>query len=264
MTPRQPSSQRLQGEIALVTGGWRGIGAAVCRGFAAEGAKVAVNYPPGVPGAERGAKQLAEEIAAGQTEAIAVEGDVSDRSSVLAMVGSVKSRLGEVGILVTNAAVSSRLPWTEISQAEWDHIMAVNVSGALYCAQAVYPAMRERGRGKIVTLSSVMVELGSPNALHYVTSKSAIIGLTRSLAREVGRDGICVNCVMPGAIRTENEEELFPGQAERTAREQAGRQSVPRRGTPDDLVGTFIYLASSDSDFVTGQVVVVDGGWVNY
>ena len=109
-----------------------------------------------------------------------------------------------------------------------------------------------------------MGELGGVNALHYVTSKAALIGFTRSLAREVGGDGIRVNAVMPGAIRTESEEELYPGAAERTAQEQALRQSIPRRGVAADLAGTFVFLACADSDFVTGQVVVVDGGWVNY
>jgi 3-oxoacyl-[acyl-carrier protein] reductase len=134
----------------------------------------------------------------------------------------------------------------------------------LFCSQAVFPSMQARGRGKIITVSSVMVELGGTNALHYVTSKAALIGLTRSLAREVGKEGICVNCVMPGAIRTENEDELYPGAAERTAVEQAARQSIPRRGFAEDLTGAFVYLGSGDSDFVSGQVIVVDGGWVNY
>ncbi len=255
---------RLAGEVALVTGAWRGIGAAVCRAFAAEGAHLAVNYPPKSVAAGEGAEQLVEELRAGGTRAIAVEADVGDRASVQAMVGDTEAELGGVGILVANAAATARLPWTDIDEAEWERVMRVNVTGTLFCSQAVFPAMQARGRGKIVTVSSVMVELGSPNALHYVTSKAALIGLTRSLAREVGKDGICVNCVMPGAIRTENEDELYPGAAERTAIEQAARQSIPRRGFAEDLTGAFVYLASGDSDFVSGQVMVVDGGWVNY
>lgn len=264
MGPGRPAG-RLEGEVALITGGWRGIGAAVCRAYAAEGAAVAVNYPPGSAPAREGAVRLADELrGAGGAGAIAVQADVSDRQAVAAMVDQVGSALGHVSVLVANAAASGRLPWHEIDDAEWDRVMRVNVNGTLFCAQAVYPAMRERARGRIITVSSVMVEIGGTNALHYVTSKAALIGLTRALAREVGRDGICVNSVMPGAIRTENEEELFPGAAERTAREQALRQSIPRRGVAADLAGTFVFLASADSDFLTGQVVVVDGGWVNY
>jgi 3-oxoacyl-[acyl-carrier protein] reductase len=262
--PPVPVARQLEGEVAVVTGGWRGIGAAVCRAYAAQGAAVAVNYPPGSAPAREGALRLADELHAGGAGAITAEADVSDRRAVAAMVERIESELGRVGILVANAAATGRAAWNEIDEAEWDRVIRVNVSGALFCAQAVYPAMRERGRGKIITVSSVMVELGAVNALHYVTSKAALIGLTRSLAREVGRDGICVNCVMPGAIRTENEEELYPGAAERTAQELALRQSIPRRGVADDLAGTFVFLASAASDFVTGQVVVVDGGWVNY
>jgi 3-oxoacyl-[acyl-carrier protein] reductase len=262
--PTAPVVGGLEGEVALVTGGWRGIGAAVCRAFAVQGALVAVNYPPRSEPARQGAVRLVDELRAGGAGAMAVEADVSDRRAVFTMVDLVASGLGAVGILVANAAASARMPWTTIDEDEWDRVMRVNVTGTLLCAQAVYPAMRDRGRGKIITVSSVMVELGSSNALHYVTSKAALIGLTRSLAREVGRDGICVNCVMPGAIRTEQEEEMFPGAAAQTAREQAVRQSVPRRGMAEDLAGAFVYLASSASDFVSGQVVVVDGGWVNY
>ena len=262
--PASSAAGRLAGEVAIVTGGWRGIGAAVCRAFAVEGADVAVNYPPGAAPARDGADELVKELEGGGTRAVAIAADVGASADVEAMVRETESELGGVSILVANAAATGRLPWTEINEAEWDRVMRVNVLGALFCSQAVFPGMQARGRGKIIMVSSVMVELGSPNALHYVASKAALIGMTRSLAREVGKDGICVNCVMPGAIRTENEEELYPGTAERSAREQAVRQSIPRRGFAQDLGGTFLYLASPDSDFVTGQVVVVDGGWVNY
>ncbi|HUB69782.1 MAG TPA: SDR family oxidoreductase [Acidimicrobiales bacterium] len=255
---------RLEGEVALVTGAWRGIGAAAARAFSAEGAAVAINYPPRLPAAKDGADRLARELRDAGAAAMAVEADVSDRANVTSMVEAVRAGLGPVGVLVSNAATTRRMAWTEIDEAEWDRVMHVNLTGALFCAQTVYPSMKERGRGKIITVSSVMVELGAVNALHYVSSKAALVGMTRSLAREVGGDGICVNCVMPGAIRTENEEELFPGRAEQAAREQAVRQSIPRRGLATDLAGTFVFLASAESDFVTGQVIVVDGGWVNY
>jgi 3-oxoacyl-[acyl-carrier protein] reductase len=262
--PAGPATGRLEGEVALVTGGWRGIGAAVCRAYGAQGAAVAINYPPGSPAAREGAARLSDELRADGARALAVQADVSERADVFSMVEHVGSELGAVSVLVANAATTGRRPWTEIDEAEWDRVMRVNVTGTLLCAQAVYPAMRERGRGRMITVSSIMVEFGGTNALHYVTSKAALIGLTRSLAREVGRYGICVNSVMPGAIRTESEEELYPGAAERTAQELALRQSIPRRGVAQDLSGRFVFLASADSDFVTGQVVVVDGGWVNY
>jgi 3-oxoacyl-[acyl-carrier protein] reductase len=197
-------------------------------------------------------------------EAVALEADVSDRKAVQRMVGGLESEAGGVDILVANAAATGRLPFTEIDEREWDRVMRVNVTGALLCAQTVYPRMREAGRGKIITVSSVMAALGMVGALHYVTSKAALIGFTRALAREIGSDGICVNSVMPGSIRTESEEEIYPGAAARTARIQRSRQSIPRRGVAEDLTGAMVFLASRESDFVTGQVIVVDGGWVNY
>jgi 3-oxoacyl-[acyl-carrier protein] reductase len=255
---------RLSGETAIVTGAWRGIGAAVCRAYAAAGAAVAVNYPPGSAAAKAGAHQLAEELAALGHGAVAIEGDVSDEAAVARLTGQATAALGPVTILVANAAASTRQPWTEISVAQWNHVMAVNVTGTLLCAQAVYPGMRRAGHGKIITLSSVMVQLGASRALHYVTSKAALIGFTRSLAREVGRDGICVNAVMPGAIRTESEDELSTDGPDVIAARQAQLQSIPRRGYAADLAGTFTFLASRDSDFVTGQVIAVDGGWIHY
>lgn len=258
-----PTGGRLSGSVALVTGGWRGIGAAVCDAYGAEGAAVAINFPPDNASAREHADRRARELAGRGVRAMAVEGDVSVADSVRSMVAAVENELGPIGILVANAAATGRLAWSEIDEVEWHRVMDVNVTGTLLCAQAVYPAMREVGRGKVITVSSVMVELGGARALHYVTSKAALIGFTRGLAREVGDDGICVNCVMPGAIRTENEEELYPGQSEAIAAEQRRRQSIPRRGESADLAGAFVFLASAESDFVTGQVIVVDGGWIH-
>jgi 3-oxoacyl-[acyl-carrier protein] reductase len=255
--------RRLEGRVALVTGGWRGIGAAVCGAYATEGAAIALNFPPGDRFARDEAVRRASDLARLGAGAIAVEADVSDRGSVAKMVTTVEQQLGAISVLVANAAATGRRSWDEIDEGEWHRVMDVNVTGTLLCSQAVYPSMRAARHGKIITVSSVMVELGAEQALHYVTSKAALIGFTRGLAREVGREGICVNCVMPGAIRTESEEELFPGQSDEIAKEQRKRQSIPRRGGPDDMTGAFVFLASSESDFVTGQVFVVDGGWVN-
>jgi 3-oxoacyl-[acyl-carrier protein] reductase len=264
MSTADAALPRLAGEVALITGGWRGIGAAVARAYAAAGAGVAINYPPGEPAAQHGAGELAAELTGQGGRAIACAADVSDGSAVRHMVAEIESALGPVTILVANAAATGRLDWTEIDEEAWNHVMAVNVTGTLLCAQAVYPAMRRAGHGKIITVSSVMVELGSERALHYVTSKAALIGFTRALAREVGRYGICVNSVMPGSIRTESEGELYPGDADAIAVRQAALQSIPRRGVADDLAGAFVFLGSRESDFITGQVLAVDGGWIHY
>jgi 3-oxoacyl-[acyl-carrier protein] reductase len=253
---------RLDNRVAIVTGASWGIGAAVAEAFAREGAAVVVNNLP-----EERMDSLAEGVVARITaaggRAIKVPADISVPNEVDNMVALAERTFGDIDILVANAAYSERVAWTEISLDQWDRTMAVNVRGTYLCARAVYPSMLRLGRGSIITLTSVTVELGMAGFLDYVSSKAGIIGLTRALAREVGSDGIRVNSVMPGAIRTEQEVELNFDERELAA-VSADRQSIPRRGYADDLTGTFIYLASDDSAFVTGQVVTVDGGWVHH
>jgi 3-oxoacyl-[acyl-carrier protein] reductase len=250
---------RLQDKVAIVTGGSRGIGAAVCLGFAREGARVVVNYHRRADLAEG----VVARIEAEGGRAVAVQGDVSRAKDVDRFVEAAHEAFGPVDIMVANAAHYPRTPWYQITEEEWDRVLAVNLKGALWCAQAVYPDMKARGYGKIITVTSVTVELGWGPYVHYVTSKTGLIGFTRAIAREAGKDGIRVNCVMPGAIRTEQEVADFPDQ-EGLAAFLAQRQCLPRRGLPEDLVGAFVYLASPESDFVTGQVINVDGGWVHY
>ena len=250
---------RLKNKVALVTGGSRGIGAAICLGYAREGASVLVNY--------HSKQDMAEQVVAGihaeGGQAVAIRGDVARAADVRTMVETAHEAFGPVDILVANAAAYPRMSWQQITEHDWNRVLAVNLTGALLCAQAVYPDMLTKGYGKIITVSSVNVELGRGPFLHYVTTKAGLIGFTRALAREVGKDGIRVNCVMPGAIRTEQELEDFPDQKTLTAF-LAECQSLPRRGEPEDMVGAFVYLAAPESDFVTGQVLTVDGGWVHY
>jgi 3-oxoacyl-[acyl-carrier protein] reductase len=250
---------RLEGKVAVVTGSSQGIGATVALGYAREGARVVVNYRRN----EDLATRVVRQIKAGGGQAVAVGGDVARAQDVRKMVQTAHEAFGPVDIMVANAAANPRKRFDEITEEEWDQVMAVNLKGALLCAQAVYPDMKARGYGKIITVSSVMTELGTGPCLHYVTTKAGLIGFTRSLAREVGGEGIRVNCVMPGAIRTDQEIKDFPDQGA-LGEYLAKVQCVPRRGTPEDMVGAFVYLASSESDFVTGQVLNVDGGWVHF
>jgi 3-oxoacyl-[acyl-carrier protein] reductase len=252
---------RLDDRVAIVTGASWGIGAAVAEAFAREGANVVVNTLPD-DRMDGYASQVVDRITAAGGAAIKVPADISVPADVDTMVAAARDEFGDVDTLVTNAAHSQRAPWTEITMEQWDRTMAVNLRGAFLCAQAVHPGMLRRGRGSIITLTSVTVELGMAGLLGYVSSKAGIIGLTRALAREVGKDGIRVNAVMPGAIRTEQEIELEFDDAELTKLTEE-RQSLPRRGYAEDLTGTFVYLASDDSAFVTGQVITVDGGWVH-
>jgi 3-oxoacyl-[acyl-carrier protein] reductase len=195
--------------------------------------------------------------------AVKVPADISSEEQVTEMVEAARREFGDVDILVTNAAYGVRVPWHEISAKQWDYTQAVNVRGAFFCAKACYPGMLRRKGGNIITVTSVTVELGMAGLLDYVSSKAALIGFTRALAREVGKDGIRVNSVMPGAIRTEQEIALGFDEEE-LKKLSAERQCLPRRGFADDLAGTFLYLASDDSSFVSGQVVNVDGGWIHY
>jgi len=252
---------RLDGKIAVVTGASRGIGAAAAEAMAAEGASVVVNTYP-----DEAMDALADEVVARITgaggAAIKVPGDVTVPSDVDHLVAVANREFGDVDVMVANAAYSVRRDWHEIDLEQWDRTMAVNARGTFLCAKAAYPGMLRLGRGSIITVSSVMVELGLVGCLDYVASKGAIIGITRALARDVGKHGIRVNSVMPGAIRTEHEVELFTDEAA-IASDAALKQSLPRRGYADDLAQTFVFLASEESSFITGQIINVDGGWIN-
>jgi len=263
VTPTTGSTgEKLAGRVALVTGASWGIGAAVAKLFAKEGAAVVVNTYPDEKMSKL-ADGVVEAICAEGGSAVKVPADISSEEEVAEMIEAARREFGDVDLLVTNAAYGVRVPWHEISTKQWDYTQAVNVRGAFFCARACYPGMLRRKGGNIITVTSVTVELGMAGLLDYVSSKAALIGFTRALAREVGKDGIRVNSVMPGAIRTEQEIALGFDEEELKAL-SAERQCLPRRGFADDLAGTFLYLASDDSSFVSGQVINVDGGWIHY
>jgi 3-oxoacyl-[acyl-carrier protein] reductase len=169
---------------------------------------------------------------------------------------------GKITTIVANAAVLQLKPWREITVADWDFMQAVNVRATWLMINAAYDDLKKH-QGNIITVTSVMTETGQPGQIHYSASKAAIIGLTRSLAREIGADGVRINSVMPGAIRTEHEVSLAadPKPVDDLI---LPLQSLKRRGYPTDLAGAFVFLASEDAAFITGQVINVDGGWVMY
>ncbi|PZF81146.1 SDR family NAD(P)-dependent oxidoreductase [Jiangella anatolica] len=251
---------RLAGRVALVTGASRGIGAAVARAYAAEGASVALGYEPRPDTAEL-AEELATELRAAGTKAVALAADLADPDAVDELVDGARAHLGPLDVVVANAALSASAPWREISVADWDRVFAVNLRGSWLLARAAYPDLVAGGRGSIITVSSVMARTGQAGALHYTASKAGIVGLTRALARESGPDGVRVNAVMPGAIRTEHEEALEPD-PDAVFEQITAVQSLKRRGSAADVAGAFVYLAGDESAFVTGQVLTVDGGWV--
>jgi 3-oxoacyl-[acyl-carrier protein] reductase len=247
---------RLKDKVVIVTGGGVGIGKAYAMGVANEGAKVVV---ADIQEAE--AKKVAADIKKAGGESVAVAVDVTSSDKTQAMADATLKQYGRIDVLVNNAGLYSALkkkPFMEIDPDEWDQVMAVNLKGLFLCVKAVYPAMKQQRKGKIINISSGTVLSGSPLFLHYVSSKAGVIGFTRALAREVGNDNICVNSIMPGlTISGSNQEGVMTPEQLADRRK---RRCFQRDQHPADLVGTVIFLSSDDSDFMTGQAISVDGG----
>jgi NAD(P)-dependent dehydrogenase (short-subunit alcohol dehydrogenase family) len=248
---------RLQGKIAIVTGAAQGIGAAYAKALASKGVKLGL-CDLSVPDA------VAEAIKQGGGDAIARACDVTSRASVTQLVADTERAFGGVHILVNNAGLFANLalkPFFDIDDAEWDRVMAVNVRGSFECARAVFPIMKRQGYGKIVNIASGTVFKGAPMMLHYVSSKGAVVGMTRALAREVGDHGIRVNCLAPGLTMSEGVVANKDWAGSIVSNNVASR-CIKREATPEDLTGALLFLVSPESDFMSGQTVVIDGGSV--
>jgi NAD(P)-dependent dehydrogenase (short-subunit alcohol dehydrogenase family) len=243
------------GKTAIVTGAGTGIGRATAALLAERGARVvAVGLQP------EALSETVEAITAAGGEAVAVDADVSDPAAIEHVAASAQEAFGGTDVLVNNAAVYPIGPWHEMDAAQWDEVFATNIRGYFLMAKAVRPQMIARGGGAIVNLSSVTFFTGEALLLAYVASKGAVVGFTRALAREAGPEGIRVNAVAPGAFPTAATE--IHADQEALWREVLEAQSIKRRGEVEDVARAIAFFAGDDSRFVTGQTLLVDGGWM--
>ena len=249
--------ENIRGKTIAITGAARGLGQEFARHLASAGANIVV-------GDVNDCGATADLVSAAGGKAISVTLDVTDAASATAMVEAGLGAFGRLDGLINNAALYGALHggrFEAIAEAEWDACMAVNVKGIWNCCKAAVPAMRKDG-GSIVNIASLAATYGMPYGLHYTASKAAVIGLTRGLARELGRDRIRVNALAPSAVLTEGTSEFFGDKLDRALQAVKANQTIQRNLVPSDLTGTVAWLLSDESGFVTGQTIAVDGGTV--
>ncbi|MBW3560945.1 MAG: 3-oxoacyl-ACP reductase FabG [Actinobacteria bacterium] len=251
-------SNARSGRVALVTGASSGIGRATALRLARAGCAVGINHLRD----HKAAEQVVRSIASAGGDAVAVEGDVSEEGQVRQVVDHVSDRLGPIEVLVNNAGIFPWTDWEEISVDEWDRVMAVNARGPFLMARACVPGMRDRGWGRVISMSSATYLTGSEHLMHYAASKAAVVGFTRSLARAVGDDGITANAVTTGKTLTAGLRRWFEdGTLDHdAARRSRALQPIKRFTEPDDVAAMIAFLASEEADFITGQLLNVDGG----
>jgi len=244
---------RLDGKVAIVTGAARGLGKGFAMRLAEEGAKIVAfdKLLEGLP-------ETAAEIQAKGGQCAWLQGDVTSAEDTQMMAQTAVDKFGRIDILINNAAIYygvTRKNFYDITPEEFDRMMAVNVKGGWLCVCAVFPYMKDQGKGKIINLSSEVFFTGSHGFFHYVTSKGAVVGMTRSLAVELGPHNICVNAIAPGFTATEASATIAD-----LSKYDVSRTPLRRLQQPEDLLGAAVFLASDDSDFITGQILLVDGG----
>jgi len=244
---------RLEGKVAVITGAQQGIGAAIARRFAEEGADIVVNYFED----EAAGAAVVEDVEACGRRAVLVHGDVALAADAERVVGSA-SALGGVDILVNNAGIFPRASFLDLEEDEWDRVLDVNLKGSFLCARAAARLMVDEGRaGCIINVSSVVAYAGAPEGVHYVASKAGVLGLTRASALALAADGIRVNCIAPGLADTAQPRY---GMTEQEIDAVGSELPLGRIATPDDIAGCALYLASDDAAHVTGQTLHVNGG----
>jgi len=243
----------LRGQVAIITGGARGIGRATTIELAQAGARVLINYQRSA-----GAEALAAEIVAAGGDAFAYQADVSDEQAVTGMVQAVLDRWGRIDILVNNAGITADAPLARLRPEQWQHVIDTDLTSVFLCCRAVIPTMQRAGYGRIVSVSSLAALAGNVGQTNYAAAKAGIIGLSRSLAREVARDGITVNVVAPGYVETDMVETV--PEALRAWALQA--IAIGRFGRPEEVAAAIRFLVSPRASYITGHVLTIDGGWV--
>ncbi len=244
---------KLKDKVVIVTGSARGLGKLYSLRFSQEGAKVVVCDV-------LDCGETVKEIKSKGGEVLSLKTDVTSEESTVEMAKKTIERFGRIDILVNNAAIYGGIgykPFYEISVDEWDTLMAVNLKGVFLCCKAVFPFMKEQGKGKIVNIASAVAFSGIPYFTHYTTSKGGVIAFTRAMARELGDYNINVNAVAPGLILSQASLDMTPDEA---IQKSIAKQALKRRQQPEYLLGVMVFLSSEDSDYITGQTIVVDGG----
>lgn len=241
-------------KTVLITGASRGIGAEMAAVFCHAGYQVAINYNQ----SEKQAHELTKKLTASGGQAISVQADIADEAQVKAMINTVTAEFGSIDILINNAGIANQQLFTDTTAEQWHRMMAVHVDGMFHCTQAVLPAMIAKKQGVVLNISSMWGVVGASCEVAYSTAKAAMIGFTKSLAREVGPCNIRVNCIAPGVIQTEMNQNLSPETLDSLCEE------VPlcRLGTANEVAKTALFLAEDTASYITGQVLVVDGGMI--
>lgn len=246
---------RLNGKVAIVTGGAMGIGYAICESLAAQGASIVIADL-------KGAQAAADKLTQAGHKAIGVTADVSSEQDTAAMAAAALEAFGQIDVLVNNAAIYSTLqikPFEELTVADWKKMFDVNVIGQFLCCRAVLPAFRQQGGGRIINISSAVAFKGNPGMLHYVASKGAIVSMTRTLATELGEHNILVNSVGPGFTLSDGVHQN-PELASKVSGFSVRSRALKRDMVPADVVGAVSFFAGPDAGFITGQTLIVDGG----